>query len=160
TEIEAYSDVSDVPGTLAKTAPANNSTGRSFNPTLSWGDSRGALSYEYCVDTVNNNQCDTSWVNVGGNTSVVVGGLNLGTKAYWPARARNTAGTFEADRSTWWNFTTSVSYVNVAAAVNGAVAFASSTPDTGYGASGVINGDRKGLNWGNGGGWNDGTERI
>jgi peptidyl-Asp metalloendopeptidase len=26
-----------------------------------------------------------------------------------------------------------------------------------YGASGTINGDRRGLGWGNGGGWNDGT---
>jgi hypothetical protein len=38
---------------------------------------------------------------------------------------------------------------------NGAVASASSSYATGYGPSGVNNGDRKSLNWGNGGGWND-----
>ena len=46
---------------------------------------------------------------------------------------------------------------NVALASAGAVASASSTYSTSYPASGVINGDRKGLNWGKGGGWNDGT---
>jgi len=47
--------------------------------------------------------------------------------------------------------------VNVAAAANGGVASASSTYNPSYPASGAINGDRKGLSWGNGGGWNDGT---
>jgi len=47
--------------------------------------------------------------------------------------------------------------VNVAAAVNGGVATASSSYASNYGPSGTIDGDRKGLNWGSGGGWNDGT---
>jgi|GEM_PF-2473806 len=49
------------------------------------------------------------------------------------------------------------SRTNVALAANGAQAFASSSFSTGYPASGAINGDRKGLNWGAGGGWNDAT---
>jgi hypothetical protein len=45
---------------------------------------------------------------------------------------------------------------NVALASNGGVASASSTFTPGsYPASGAINGDRKGANWGSGGGWND-----
>lgn len=47
--------------------------------------------------------------------------------------------------------------VNVALASNGATATASSMYSGSYSASGAIDGDRKGLNWGNGGGWNDGT---
>ena len=47
--------------------------------------------------------------------------------------------------------------VNVALAANGAIATASSTFSEGRPASSVINGDRKGLNWGNGGGWTDAT---
>jgi subtilisin family serine protease len=50
--------------------------------------------------------------------------------------------------------------VNVALAANGAVAVASSSYSSAYPASGVINGDRKGLQWGNGGGWNDGTANV
>ena len=45
--------------------------------------------------------------------------------------------------------------VNVAAAANGATATASSVLNANFPASGVINGDRKGLNWGSGGGWAD-----
>jgi hypothetical protein len=54
----------------------------------------------------------------------------------------------------------STARVNVALATNGAVATASSIYYTAYGASGVINGDRKGANFGNGGGWNDGTNGV
>lgn len=46
---------------------------------------------------------------------------------------------------------------NVALASNGGVASASSTVSAGYPASGANNGDRRGLNWEAGGGWNDGT---
>jgi len=45
--------------------------------------------------------------------------------------------------------------VNVALASNGAAATASSTYDSGYSAAAAINGDRRGVNWGAGGGWND-----
>lgn len=46
---------------------------------------------------------------------------------------------------------------NVALASQGAVASASSSAGAGYPPSAVIDGDRLGLNWGNGGGWNDAT---
>lgn len=47
--------------------------------------------------------------------------------------------------------------VNVALATNGGVATASSTYSSAFAATGVNNGDRRGLNWGGGGGWNDAT---
>ncbi|HEX5071491.1 MAG TPA: Ig-like domain-containing protein [Vicinamibacterales bacterium] len=50
--------------------------------------------------------------------------------------------------------------INVAAAANGGTAIASSVLSPSYPASGTINGDRKGLNWGAGGGWNDGTQNA
>jgi hypothetical protein len=46
---------------------------------------------------------------------------------------------------------------NLALATTGAVASASSTFSSAYPASAVNDGDRKGINWGNGGGWHDGT---
>lgn len=48
--------------------------------------------------------------------------------------------------------------INVARSSNGGVASASSTFGPAYPPSGANNGDRKGLNWGSGGGWNDGTQ--
>jgi subtilisin family serine protease len=50
--------------------------------------------------------------------------------------------------------------VNVALASNGGIPSASSTYNANYPASGATNGDRKGLNWGAGGGWNDGTQNA
>jgi subtilisin family serine protease len=47
--------------------------------------------------------------------------------------------------------------MNMALATNGGTALASSTFSASYPASGAINGDRKGLNWGAGGAWCDGT---
>jgi hypothetical protein len=46
---------------------------------------------------------------------------------------------------------------NVALSSNGGTASVSSIYGTDYPASSVINGDRKGLNWGGGGGWNSGS---
>src|SRR5688572_16295827 len=46
---------------------------------------------------------------------------------------------------------------NVAAQANGAVASSSSVFGAGYAPSSVINGDRRGANWGKNGGWIDGT---
>ena len=45
--------------------------------------------------------------------------------------------------------------VNHALRTNGGVAVASSAYAAGYAAMGAIDGERSGLNWGNGGGWND-----
>ncbi len=47
--------------------------------------------------------------------------------------------------------------INVALAANGATASASSQFSTNYPVYSTINGDRRGRNWNNGGGWNDGT---
>jgi PKD repeat protein len=55
-----------------------------------------------------------------------------------------------------------VGSTNVALAANGGAASASSTYTVSgnYGASGANNGDRKGVNWANGGGWNDGNAGV
>jgi hypothetical protein len=50
--------------------------------------------------------------------------------------------------------------IDIALATNGSVASASSQYSSQYPANAVIDGDRRGINWGNGGGWNDGTEGV
>ena len=50
--------------------------------------------------------------------------------------------------------------VNVAAAAAGGLASASSTYSAGSAPAGANDGDRRGLNWGSGGGWADGTANV
>src|SRR6185369_5312793 len=118
TEVEAYA-LNSVPGPLSKSSPANGAIGQSAIPTLSWGVSGGATSYEYCIDAVNNGVCDTNWITTT-NNGAAISGLNNGTNYSWQVRARNGSGTTDADGS-WWTFTTATAAgpVNVAAAANG-----------------------------------------
>ena len=74
--------------------------------TLRWGASSNASSYEYCVDTVNNNACDGTWVSVGVATSVAPSGLLSARTYYWQVRAVNASGTTNANGGTWWRFAT------------------------------------------------------
>jgi len=43
---------------------------------------------------------------VGNTTSAVISGLSGGTTYYWQVRARNAAGTTEANNGAWWRFST------------------------------------------------------
>lgn len=94
------------PGAFGKSAPANAATGQVLSPTISWGASTNATSYEYCVDTTANSSCDAGWVSVGSATSAVLSGLNPSRTYSWQARAVNPVGTTVADTGTWWTFTT------------------------------------------------------
>jgi hypothetical protein len=98
-----------LPGAFNKSAPANNATGRSRTALgLSWAASTGATRYEYCVDTINDNVCNTSWIGTGTARSVTIGGLGSLTAHYWQVRAVNAAGTTLANAGAWWKFTTAV----------------------------------------------------
>jgi len=94
------------PGNFGKSSPANGATGISTSPTLSWGASSGATSYEYCYDTSNNSTCNAAWTSTGSNTSVGLSGLSNNTTYYWQVRAVNAGGVTDANSGTWWSFTT------------------------------------------------------
>jgi ABC-type oligopeptide transport system substrate-binding subunit/ABC-type branched-subunit amino acid transport system substrate-binding protein len=100
--------VSNPPGAFTKTTPANGTTGSATTRTLIWNASTYRVSYEYCLDTTNDNACTTSWVSTGGTRSVTVSGLQNGTTYYWQVRAINSAGTTYADGTpkAYWSFTT------------------------------------------------------
>jgi hypothetical protein len=93
-----------VPGTFNKSSPASGGF-TTTSPTLSWGSSSGATSYEYCYDTVNDTVCSGSWISRGTSTSVSLSGLVNNQTYYWQVRAKNAGGTTYANGGTWWSFT-------------------------------------------------------
>ena len=98
-----------IPGAFNKSAPATNATARSRTAlALSWAAATGAVSYRYCVDTVNDSVCNTSWVNVGTARTVTIGALGSLTAYYWQVEAVNLGGSRAANTGTWWKFTTAV----------------------------------------------------
>jgi hypothetical protein len=90
---------------LDKVSPANGTTGVDPRVTLMWDSMLGADSYQYCVDTTNNNACNR-WVSAEAATEVTVRGLKYSTTYYWQVRAVTALGTTEADDGVWWTFTT------------------------------------------------------
>ena len=94
------------PGHFNKSLPGNGATGLPANPSLSWGTSNDATSYEYCMDKTNNNGCDSdTWISTGASNSITLSNLPPYASFYWQARARNAVDTTDADASTWWSFT-------------------------------------------------------
>ena len=93
-----------LPGAFSKTAPLNGVTGQATSPTLSWGSAANAASYEYCYDTSNNDECNSTWVSSGTSTNANLSGLSSLTTYYWQVRARSAIGTTDANNGAWWSF--------------------------------------------------------
>jgi hypothetical protein len=105
----SFTTSANPPGAFGKASPTDGATNQSTSPTLSWGLSSGATSYEYCYDTTNNSACSV-WTSNGASTSVPLSGLANGTTYYWHVRAVNVNGTTYADGTStaFWSFTTSI----------------------------------------------------
>jgi hypothetical protein len=91
------------PPLFSKLSPANGSTDPSTSRTLTWGNVSNAAFY-VCVDTTNNNTCDTAWQPTAASAGWTFDGLAAGTY-YWQARALVGGTLTEADNGTWWSFT-------------------------------------------------------
>ena len=101
------------PDTFSKASPADAAL---ISPTglfLQWNSSLGAVDYEYCFDTVDNNSCDTNWTGTYWlgtyDTNAALQDLPSNTTFYWQVRANNTTGTTYANNGDWWEFTTGTS---------------------------------------------------
>jgi peptidyl-Asp metalloendopeptidase len=95
-----------LPGAFSKLEPANEAANQPIAPTLVWEQSTGAISYAYCYDTSNNNNCDSSWISTGTATADALSGLSPNTTYYWQARATNSSGSTSGNSNVWWSFTT------------------------------------------------------
>jgi len=99
---------SSKPGVFGKHNPANGATGIDTSVTLKWGSGTNADSYEYCIDTSNNNACSGGWINTGADRTVDLKGLTYNKTYYWAVRAVNEHGKTYADDNTWFSFTTNI----------------------------------------------------
>ena len=80
-------------------APANGATGVSQTPTLSWGSSTGATSYDVYFGTASTPPLAVNTTA----TSYPPGSLSAGTLYYWRVVAKNASG---SNSSATWSFTT------------------------------------------------------
>ena len=96
---------SRVPGAFSKTSPTNGATNQASPVNLEWSSSSGADSYEYCVDTTDNNDCDNEWISTDSATNGSYRARAHGAALYWQVRAINAEGTTYADGGTWFSFT-------------------------------------------------------
>lgn len=95
------------PGGFSKTSPVNNAQGVALSPILTWETSPWMISYEYCYDQTNDDDC-SSWTNIGAATQVGLSGLSSQTTYFWQVRAVNSYGNTYANGtpSDDWSFTT------------------------------------------------------
>jgi hypothetical protein len=93
---------------FSKSAPANGATialPATTYKLLLWGDAQKSTTdrYQYCIDEINNSQCDTQWIT---RNSLYSGPdeftLQPGKTYYWQVRLRD-AG-INANNGTWWSF--------------------------------------------------------
>ena len=92
------------PSTFGKISPANGATGLGSSVTPTWNAMPGATEYQGCIDTVNDNNCNTSWQSAGAATSWGLTNLSAGTY-YWQVRAVTPSGLVLADNGVSWSFT-------------------------------------------------------
>jgi hypothetical protein len=75
------------PAAFSKASPANGAFVPVGNQSLHWDGSVGAIDYEYCFDTVDNNSCDTDWTDTYWlgtyDTSATLRHLPPNTNFYW-----------------------------------------------------------------------------
>jgi putative hemolysin len=97
-----------LPEPFEKNAPSDGSINLpTSNRQVTWVQSIGATSYEICLDTNDNNTCDTNWLDAGNVETYRVGNLFPSTTYFWQVRAKNNTGNVEADNGEWWAFSTS-----------------------------------------------------
>lgn len=92
--------------TFSKLAPETLSDEQFPYIRLKWEAINTDGEYEYCVDTLDNNACDTEWVSAGDKTQAMLYNLELDTTYYWNVRYSSSSGTVNANEGNWWQFTT------------------------------------------------------
>jgi uncharacterized protein YcfL len=93
------------PEPFGKSLPADGAQEQHTLVLLKWISDSTITNYEYCIDTTDNDACDTIWESTGTTTHASVQ-LLANTVYYW--HVRNTEGLkiSYSDGNTWWSFNT------------------------------------------------------
>jgi hypothetical protein len=115
----SFTTIVATPGAPVLSTPANNATGVTVSPTVTWTAVTGAVTYRVQVSTASDFSAgivvDDSTLTAG---SKAVGTLSNGTKYYWRVNAKNAGGTGAWASS---SFTTIVKFALSITAANGTV---------------------------------------
>jgi hypothetical protein len=114
-------------------------------------DAAGNLAYSSTDLIVDNSAPTVSFI------APIVGAVVSGKAVSISAQASDDTGLAEIQFQLDGEILTTKVRTNVAAFANGGKVSSSSTIGDNYAEIAVIDGDRKGVHWGNGGGWNDAT---
>ena len=151
-------EASATPCAIPVTPVGLAATAGNASVVLSWTASSGAASYNVKRSTTIGGPYATIAPALAA-TSYTDTSVTNGITYYYVVSAVDSCG--ESGNSAQVSATpTPGGRVNVARAANGGVASASSTYNSAYAAGGANDGDRKGVNWGAGGGWNDATTSV
>jgi tRNA A-37 threonylcarbamoyl transferase component Bud32 len=89
---------------LLKSAPADG-TLVTTSPDISWDTGSGAINYEYCLDTLDNDSCDGLWISAETGSTAALSGLTSNATYYWQVRIQRGDAFLYADGGAWWRFT-------------------------------------------------------
>jgi subtilisin family serine protease len=108
-----FTPFTGLPAAFNKSDPANTASDLLNVQWLFWENSAGASSYEYCLDTTDDSDCDVAWTDIGSATSVQVADLLLNTTYHWQVRANNGGDAVFANSGAWWSFSTAALIYNL-----------------------------------------------
>src|SRR3984893_17464826 len=160
TEVEAWtaSSVSSATALTSSASPSNVGASITFTATWTGSAQTGSVAFPADGNTLTN--CGAAPLPAGTASSKIApcssSSLSAGTHSIVAAYSGDAANSGSTSPSLSQGVSATGS-INVALAGNGGVASASSTLVAGYAPSGAIDNVRSGANWGNGGGWADGT---
>ena len=154
-----YQVATDAAGNAVVVGSTTNAAGNTDWKVIVYANGNGDVlqQYTYAGAAGGNDDAYAVGFDAGGT---VVGGLSLESGTTTVARVIKLSPVAAAAPPPTTPTTPPGASSNVALAANGAVASASSSYGPSTPASAVINGERAGAAWGNGGGWEDGTHNA
>ena len=138
--------------------PSTAGTSVTFTATVAGSNPTGSVNFKDGASSITG--CSAIALTGSGNSKTAAcstSGLTAATHSITAAYAGDASNAASTSAALSQVVNSAGGSTNVALASNGGVASASSSYSAGFPVSAIINNERAGANWGNGGGWNDNT---